>query len=122
MASDGQVQGSAVLADQPPIGGGLTAQEVAERVAAGLVNTTGDASSRSWVSIVATNLFTRFNAILGALLGARDICVLAVDPADAPVYLRYRGRVSFYARLGNASRELPVDEVVQFVRTRWVAS
>ncbi len=47
--------------------GGLTSAQVAERVAAGQVNATSQASSRSLWIIFKTNVFTRFNAILGAL-------------------------------------------------------
>lgn len=47
--------------------GGLSAPEVAERVAAGLVNTALSGTSRSVWEIVKANVFTRFNAILGAL-------------------------------------------------------
>lgn len=43
---------------------GLTAAEVAERVAAGRVNTAAGASSRSLASIVRANVFTLFNLIL----------------------------------------------------------
>ena len=46
---------------------GLTADQVAQRVAAGQVNHTDQASSRSLWLIVKTNVFTRFNAILGGL-------------------------------------------------------
>lgn len=46
---------------------GLTGAEVAERVARGQVNATSQASSRSLWVIFKTNVFTRFNAILGAL-------------------------------------------------------
>ncbi len=46
---------------------GLTSAQVAERVAAGQVNATSQASSRSLWIIFKTNVFTRFNAILGAL-------------------------------------------------------
>ena len=46
---------------------GLTADQVAQRVANGQVNVTDQASSRSLWVIVKTNVFTRFNAILGAL-------------------------------------------------------
>jgi cation-transporting P-type ATPase E len=48
-------------------GGGLTTAEVAERRARGQINTTSQASSRSVWTIIRTNVFTRFNAILGAL-------------------------------------------------------
>lgn len=53
--------------DRPRRDGGLTADEVAQRVAAGQVNETGAASSRTIWEIVKANVFTRFNAILGAL-------------------------------------------------------
>ncbi|CAL9479547.1 HAD-IC family P-type ATPase [Streptomyces sp. enrichment culture] len=47
--------------------GGLTAAEVAERVAAGQVNDVPVRSSRSLLDIVRANVFTRFNAIIGVL-------------------------------------------------------
>lgn len=47
--------------------GGLTAAEVAARVAAGHVNAALTGTSRSVWEIVKANVFTRFNAILGAL-------------------------------------------------------
>jgi cation-transporting ATPase E len=46
---------------------GLTAAEVAERVARGEVNDVPVRSSRSTADIVRANVFTRFNAIIGVL-------------------------------------------------------
>ncbi|WP_223205300.1 HAD-IC family P-type ATPase [Gordonia jinghuaiqii] len=46
---------------------GLTAAEVADRVAAGQVNAMPDRSGRSVSDIVRANVFTRINAILGVL-------------------------------------------------------
>ncbi|MFD7709295.1 HAD-IC family P-type ATPase [Streptomyces sp. NPDC059786] len=46
---------------------GLTAAEVAERVAQGKVNDVPVRSSRSLMEIVRANVFTRFNAIIGVL-------------------------------------------------------
>ncbi|MET7273564.1 HAD-IC family P-type ATPase [Streptomyces flaveolus] len=46
---------------------GLTAEEVAERVARGQVNDVPVRSSRSLGEIVRANVFTRFNAIIGVL-------------------------------------------------------
>ncbi|MFI6206918.1 HAD-IC family P-type ATPase [Streptomyces sp. NPDC051041] len=46
---------------------GLTAAEVAERVARGQVNDVPARSSRSTVDIVRANVFTRFNALIGVL-------------------------------------------------------
>ncbi|MFE6361142.1 cation-translocating P-type ATPase [Streptomyces sp. NPDC057806] len=51
----------------PVRAGGLTAAEVAERVARGQVNDIPVRSSRSTVEIVRANVFTRFNAIIGVL-------------------------------------------------------
>src|SRR3954452_24263446 len=52
--------------ETPPTG--LTAAEVEERVARGAVNDTGERTSRTLGEIVRANVFTRFNAILGAML------------------------------------------------------
>lgn len=46
---------------------GLTSAEVAERTSRGDVNATTQASSRPLWTIIRTNVFTRFNAILGVL-------------------------------------------------------
>lgn len=60
---------SAVLTGTAPTdpATGLTTAQVAEREARGQVNATSQASSRSLWAIVQANVFTRFNAILGAL-------------------------------------------------------
>ncbi|MEW2165830.1 cation-translocating P-type ATPase [Streptomyces sp. NPDC007084] len=55
---------------------GLTAAEVAERVARGEVNDVPVRSSRSVAEIVRANVFTRFNAIIGVLW----LIMLAVAP------------------------------------------
>ena len=47
---------------------GLTAAEVAERVARGEVNDSSERTSRTFGEIVRANVFTRFNAILGTLV------------------------------------------------------
>jgi cation-transporting P-type ATPase E len=55
---------------------GLTAAEVSERIADGRVNRAPGGTSRSLWEIVRANVFTRFNAILGALL----VVILTVGP------------------------------------------
>ncbi|MEZ5169186.1 MAG: HAD-IC family P-type ATPase [Acidimicrobiia bacterium] len=47
---------------------GLTSAQVAERVAAGLVNDTFERTSRTVGEIMRANILTRFNAILGTML------------------------------------------------------
>ncbi|MEV5506345.1 cation-translocating P-type ATPase [Streptomyces orinoci] len=60
----------------PPALRGLTAREVAERVARGEVNDVPVRSSRSLAEIVRANVFTRFNAIIGVLF----LIILIVGP------------------------------------------
>ncbi|MFJ4849460.1 MULTISPECIES: HAD-IC family P-type ATPase [unclassified Streptomyces] len=55
---------------------GLTGAEVAERVARGEVNDVPVTSSRSLAEIVRSNIFTRFNAIIGVLF----LIILVVGP------------------------------------------
>jgi cation-transporting ATPase E len=47
---------------------GLTSAEVLDRVERGLVNETGERTSRTYGEIIRANVFTRFNAILGVML------------------------------------------------------
>ncbi|MEV1062359.1 HAD-IC family P-type ATPase [Streptomyces sp. NPDC050263] len=61
---------------------GLTAAEVAERVALGQVNDVPVRSSRSVGEIVRANVFTRFNAIIGVLW----VIMLAVAPIQDSLF------------------------------------
>ncbi|MFV0129298.1 HAD-IC family P-type ATPase [Streptomyces sp. HMX112] len=69
----------------PPVAhrpGGLTAAEVAERVARGEVNDVPVRSSRSTGDIVRGNVFTRFNAIIGVLW----VIMLVVAPIQDSLF------------------------------------
>ncbi|AUH42406.1 cation-translocating P-type ATPase [Streptomyces sp. CMB-StM0423] len=61
---------------------GLTAAEVAERVARGEVNDVPVRSSRSTADIVRANVFTRFNAIIGVLW----VIMLVVAPIQDSLF------------------------------------
>jgi cation-transporting P-type ATPase E len=61
---------------------GLTAAEVAERVARGLVNDVPGAPTRTVGQIVAANLLTRFNLLLGSLLAV----ILVVGPLQDALF------------------------------------
>ncbi|MFN8035598.1 MAG: HAD-IC family P-type ATPase [Acidimicrobiia bacterium] len=58
---------------------GLTTAEVRDRVERGLVNDGGERTSRTLREIVRANVFTRFNAILGVMLG---VVIVIGKPAD----------------------------------------
>ncbi|MEU9982375.1 HAD-IC family P-type ATPase [Streptomyces sp. NPDC050856] len=71
--------------EPPPVThrpGGLTAAEVAERVARGEVNDVPVRSSRSTGDIVRGNVFTRFNAIIGVLW----VIMLVVAPIQDSLF------------------------------------
>ncbi|MEJ3750735.1 HAD-IC family P-type ATPase [Actinomycetes bacterium KLBMP 9797] len=61
---------------------GLSAAEVAERIAAGQVNDVPARASRSVGEIIRANLFTRINAIVGILL----LMILAVGPVQDALF------------------------------------
>ncbi len=58
---------------------GLTGSDVAERVAAGQVNDSGERTSRTFGEIARANILTRFNAILGTMLA---LILVFGSPAD----------------------------------------
>jgi len=61
---------------------GLTAAEVAERVARGHVNVADERTSRTLAEIARANIFTRFNAILGSML----VVILIVGPIQDALF------------------------------------
>ena len=61
---------------------GLTSAEVAERVASGRVNDVPTAPTRTVMQIVRANIFTRFNAILGAMLAI----IIVVGPVQDALF------------------------------------
>src|SRR5882757_7966406 len=61
---------------------GLTARQVAERVAAGRANTVPVQSSRSLAAIVRANVFTWFNGLIGALF----VIMLVVAPIQDSLF------------------------------------
>jgi cation-transporting ATPase E len=61
---------------------GLSAIEVADRVARGLVNDVPSAPTRSVRDIVRANVFTRFNALLGGML----VVILIVGPIQDALF------------------------------------
>ena len=63
-------------------GGGLSAAEVQERVARGEVNDVPARNSRSVTDIVRSNVFTRFNAIIGVLF----VIILVVGPVQDSLF------------------------------------
>ena len=62
--------------------GGLTSEEVAERVSRGEVNVVPTTTSRTVRRILISNLFTRFNVLLGLLL----VAILVIGPIQDSLF------------------------------------
>jgi hypothetical protein len=55
-----------------------------------------------------------------ATLDGESICVVRVPPSPRPVFLRLKGKpAAFVARVGNSTREFPVDEALSYVARHW---
>ncbi|NOY93393.1 MAG: ATP-binding protein [Deltaproteobacteria bacterium] len=57
--------------------------------------------------------------VLFSEIDGQDVCRVAVEAADQPVYLQDGGQSRFFVRTGNASRELDAREIVEYVAARW---
>lgn len=69
-----EIDGTRATAPSRDPAHGLTAAEVAERVAAGLVNDVPEAPSRTLWEILRANVLTRFNALMATLLAIVLAC------------------------------------------------
>ena len=56
------------------------------------------------------------------VMDGRDVCRVDVAPADRPVFVRGTGgthAADFHLRIGNATRKLLTDEVLEYCARRW---
>ncbi|MDH6126240.1 HAD-IC family P-type ATPase [Kitasatospora sp. GP82] len=119
-------RGSHPLGSAPAQRGGLTAAQVAERVARGEVNDVPVRSSRSVREIVRANVLTRFNAIIGIMFGI----ILVVGPIQDGLFglvivantgigivqeLRAKKTLDGLALIGEAKPQVRRDGVAQQV-------
>ncbi|WP_431683973.1 HAD-IC family P-type ATPase [Kitasatospora sp. KL5] len=108
--------------------GGLTAAEVAERVARGQVNDVPVRSSRSVREIVRANVFTRFNAIIGVMFaiilvvgpiqdGLFGLVIVANTAIGIVQELRAKRTLDSLALIGEARPQVRRDGTEQSVAT-----
>lgn len=57
--------------------------------------------------------------ILFHRLGEQDVCRVIVSPATRPVFLNQGGAPKFYVRTGGGTRDLNVQEALEYVAGRW---
>ena len=55
-------------------------------------------------------------------IDGKDVCEVTVEPSSDPIYAKVPNDKVFYLRTDNATRKLPVDEAVKYVRDRWKLS
>lgn len=75
-----------------------------------------------------------FNMILKNMIGAefrqyvhisfekiedKDVCLVEVEPAPKPVYLKIEGTEEFFIRTGNSTSQLKISEVNSYIESRW---
>jgi predicted HTH transcriptional regulator len=53
------------------------------------------------------------------VVDGHDICRVAVEGSEHPVYVKEEGKTKFFLRTGNATNELPVDEAIKYYAARW---
>ena len=52
-------------------------------------------------------------------LNGKTICRVIVSPASSPVYVTLDGSRKFFIRTGGSTRELDVEQAVDFIASRW---
>ncbi len=52
-------------------------------------------------------------------LSGKDVCQVAVQASDHPVYAELGNETIFYLRVGNATNALAINDAVKYIATRW---
>jgi hypothetical protein len=60
-----------------------------------------------------------FVHVLFHVIDRQDICRLIVSPAHRPVFLTQSGTPKLFARTGGATRDLNIQEALEFAQVRW---
>lgn len=49
----------------------------------------------------------------------KTLCLVRVQPANRPVFLRYQSKEEFYIRAGNSSQALPISRATEYIQGRF---
>jgi hypothetical protein len=72
------------------------------------------------INAIGQQCFARCVKVRFCPLTGKEICILTLKPARAPVYVReQRGDDTMYVRMGNTSRPLNTKEAVSYAAERW---
>ena len=81
-----------------------------------------DGFEQAIMTAIAANLGTDLCSnvsILFHVIDNKDICRLIVSPSARPVFINQGNSPKLYVRTGGASRELNIQEALEFAPTRW---
>lgn len=81
-----------------------------------------DGFEQSIMTAISTNLgadFCSFVHVLFHVIDHKDICRLIISPAHRPVFLTQNGTPKLFVRTGGATRDLNIQEALEFVQIRW---
>lgn len=84
-----------------------------------------DGFEQCLTQLVCTRLgshFCPFVHVMFHALGDLRLCRVYVEPAPEPVYLRDGKDKQFFIRTGNSTRQLDVEEAMQYIKQRWHGS
>lgn len=81
-----------------------------------------DGFEQTIIASISTNLGThlcRNIHILFHSIDNEDICRLIVTKSKKPVYLKHGGKLKLFVRTGGGTRELDIQESVEYIATHW---
>lgn len=81
-----------------------------------------DGFEQSIMTAISTNLGADLCSLVHVLfhvIDQKDICRLIISPAHRPVFLTQNGTPKLFVRTGGATRDLNIQEALEFVQIRW---
>ncbi len=81
-----------------------------------------DGFEQAVMTSLASNLgadVCQFVQILFHSLDGQDVCRLIVSPSTRPVFIKQGNAPKLYVRTGGGTRELNIEEAMQFIGNRW---
>jgi predicted HTH transcriptional regulator len=57
--------------------------------------------------------------ILFHVVDAKDVCRIIISPAPRPVFLEQGNAPKFFVRTGGGTRDLNIQEAVDYIHSRW---
>lgn len=81
-----------------------------------------DGFEQTIMTSIATNLgadICQFVHVLFHVVNNKDVCRLIISPAPRPVFLEQNNTPKFFVRTGGGTRDLNIQEALEYVRSRW---